>query len=141
MTSTFALLRRSRIALTLALQATVAQFGLALAGNTHQARLLAQGGAALGEICTVAGIARPAPAGDRAADPPRSTRDHGQLVRQTAHHARPHPSNHGSIIVVHHGLAGNLAVDPRSDKRRRPTRGPPTGLVSTRTVWYDEQQR
>lgn len=69
MTSTFALLRRSRIALTLALLATVAQFGLALAGNTHQARLLAQGGAALGEICTVAGIASPAPAGDRAADP------------------------------------------------------------------------
>ena len=58
MTSTFALLRRSRIALTLALLATVAQFGLALAGNTHQARLLAQGGAALGEICTVAGTAR-----------------------------------------------------------------------------------
>lgn len=69
MISTFARLRRSRIALTLALLAVVAQFGLALASATHQARLLAQGSGSLGELCTVAGIERAAPAGDRSADP------------------------------------------------------------------------
>lgn len=69
MTSTFARLRRSRIALTLALLAVVAQFGLALASATHQARLLAQGSGALGEVCTVASVERAALAGDRSADP------------------------------------------------------------------------
>lgn len=70
MTPTFARLRRSRIASSLALLALVAQFGLALASTAHHARLLlAQGSGAMGEVCTVAGVERPSPSGDRAADP------------------------------------------------------------------------
>ncbi len=68
MTQTFARLRRSRIALTLALLAVVAQFGLALASTSHHARMVVQDNSVAGEVCTVAGVERPSPSGDRAAE-------------------------------------------------------------------------